>query len=108
MLKCTGPIFSLLALFFTAGAMLLMFLTLLGGATNTRPLNEIYFLEADTSRIPGAPATSRWTFWNLCSVRNGKSQCGSTHPCFPFDPPNSRNFGTDRNIPPQFLGYLSL
>ncbi|CRG85692.1 SUR7 family protein FMP45 [Talaromyces islandicus] len=98
------PIFSLLALFFTAGAMLLMFLTLLGGATNHTPLNNIYFLEADTSRIPGAPSTSRWTFWNLCSVRNGKNQCGSVHPCFPFDPPDRRNFGTDTNVPSQFLG----
>jgi hypothetical protein len=81
-----------------------MFLTLLGGANNHTPLNNIYFLEADTSKIPGAPSTSRWTFWNLCTVKNGKSQCGSSHPCFPFDPPNSRNFGTDSNVPSQFIG----
>ncbi|KAH8692981.1 SUR7/PalI family-domain-containing protein [Talaromyces proteolyticus] len=80
------PILSFLALFFTAGAMLLMFLTLLGGVTNHTPLNNIYFLQVDSSSIPGAPTTSRWTFWNLCAVRNGRSQCGSSHPCFPFDP----------------------
>ncbi|KAI9929248.1 hypothetical protein MW887_001656 [Aspergillus wentii] len=82
-----------------------MFLTLLGGATNTRPLNEIYFLQADTSNIPGAPALSRWTFWNLCGVNSaGKSDCGDTHPDYPFDPPNSNNFGTTTNVPSAFVG----
>ncbi|RAK77178.1 SUR7/PalI family protein [Aspergillus fijiensis CBS 313.89] len=93
-----------LGLFFTAGALLLMFLTLLGGATNTRPLNEIYFLQVDTSNIPGAPSLSRWTFWQLCAVVNGKSQCGSSHPDYPFDPPSSRNFDTTTNIPAAFIG----
>ncbi|EEA20695.1 actin cortical patch protein Sur7, putative [Talaromyces marneffei ATCC 18224] len=81
-----------------------MYLTLLGGANNHVPLNEIYFLQANTSNIPGAPSISRWTFWNICSVSDGKSQCGTTHPDFPFDPPSSQNFGTDTNIPAAFIG----
>ncbi|KAJ5156055.1 Actin cortical patch SUR7/pH-response regulator PalI [Penicillium capsulatum] len=93
-----------LGLFFTAGAILLMFLTLLGGARNTNPLNLVYFLEADTGNIPGAPSTSRWTFWNLCSVVNGKNDCGSTHVDFPFDPPSHRNFDTTENVPHEFIG----
>lgn len=94
-----------LGLFFTASAILLIFLTLLGGARNSTPLNEIYFLQADTHNIPGAPATSRWTFWNVCSVNaKGKSVCGSSHPDFPFDPPNHNNFGTTTNVPHQFVG----
>jgi hypothetical protein len=94
-----------LGLFFTAGALLLMFLTLLGGARNSRPLNEIFFLQVDTSNIPGAPSLSRWTFWEICAVSaNGKNQCGSSYPDFPFDPPSRRNFGTTENIPSAFIG----
>ncbi|KAJ5628839.1 Actin cortical patch SUR7/pH-response regulator PalI [Penicillium lividum] len=91
-------------LFFMASAILLIFLTLLGGARNSTPLNEIYFLQVDSSNISGAPALSRWTFWNLCSVTNGKSVCGSSHPDFPFDPPRASNFNTTDNIPQQFIG----
>lgn len=92
-------------LFFTASAILLMFLTLLGGARNTTPLNIIYFLQANTSAIPGAPAVSRWTFWQLCAVNaNGKSECGSSHPDFPFDPRGPRNFNTTIGVPSGFIG----
>ncbi|KAJ5846172.1 hypothetical protein N7534_009841 [Penicillium rubens] len=73
-------------LFFMAASILLIFLTLLGGARNSNPLNQIYFLQADTGNIPGAPTTSRWTFWNLCGVTNGRNDCGETHVDFPFDP----------------------
>lgn len=94
-----------LGLFFMAGALLLMFLTFLGGTNNSNPLNIIYFLQADTSNIPGAPALSRWTFWQICSVNHaGKSVCGTSHPDFPFDPPSPRNFNTTTNISPTFIG----
>jgi SUR7/PalI family len=82
----------------------MMFLTLLGGASNSKPLNDIYFLQTDTSSIPGAPSVSRWTFWNICSVVDGRSQCGSSHPAYPFNPPSSDNFGTTDNIPAAFIG----
>lgn len=99
------PILGLLAMFFTAGAVLLIFLTLLGGTSNVKPLNDIYFLQAHTTNIPGAPGVSRWTFWNLCGVdADGKSQCESSHPAFPLDPPSNRNFNTTTNIPSQFIG----
>lgn len=93
-----------LGLFFMASAILLIFLTLLGGARNSTPLNLVYFLEADTSNIPGAPSTSRWTFWNICGVTNGKNNCGSTHVDFPLDPPSHRNFDTTDNVPHEFIG----
>ncbi|KAE8390233.1 actin cortical patch SUR7/pH-response regulator pali [Aspergillus alliaceus] len=94
-----------LGLFFTAGALLLMFLTLLGGARNSIPLNEIYFLQVNTGNIPGAPAVSRWTYWNLCAVNDkGKSECGSSYPDYPFDPPSHRTFDTTTNIPAAFIG----
>ncbi|KAJ5684262.1 uncharacterized protein N7477_000607 [Penicillium maclennaniae] len=94
----------LLGLFFMASAILLIFLTLLGGARNSTPLNEIWFLQADTGNIPGAPSVSRWTFWTVCSVAaNGRSVCGSSHPAFPLDPPRANNFGTTVNVPHQFI-----
>ncbi|KAK4871285.1 hypothetical protein LT330_000522 [Penicillium expansum] len=91
-------------LFFMAASILLIFLTLLGGTRNSNPLNQIYFLEADTGNIPNAPSTSRWTFWNLCGVTDGRNDCGSTHVDFPFDPPSHRNFDTTDNVPQQFIG----
>jgi hypothetical protein len=100
-----GVSLGFLGLFFMASAILLIFLTLLGGARNSTPLNEVYFLQADTGNIPGAPTVSRWTFWNVCSVAaNGRSVCGSSHPDFPFDPPRDNNFGTTTNVPHQFIG----
>ena len=54
---------------------------------------------------------SRWTFFAICGANNGYNvNCGNTVPALPFDPP--RNFGTNNNIPQQFLGtnqyyYLS-
>ncbi|KAL4926822.1 SUR7/PalI family protein [Aspergillus undulatus] len=93
-----------LGLFFTAGALLLMWLVFLGGVRNTNPIDQIYFLQVDTGNIPGAPAVSRWTWWNICSVENGRNVCGDTHPDFPFDPPSQRNFGTEENIPQAFIG----
>lgn len=93
-------------MFFMAGALLLIFLTILGGATNTVPLNMIYFLQAETGKIPGAPPLSRWTLWSVCSVDdNGKNICGSSHVDLPFDPPNHRNFNTTINVPSGFIGY---
>lgn len=97
-------IFALLSLFFTAGALLLMFLILLAGAVNHSPVNKFYFLQASTHGIPGAPAISRWTFWNLCPVTaNGSNKCGAVHPAFPLDPPSHRNFDTTTDVPKQFL-----
>ncbi|KAJ5888453.1 Actin cortical patch SUR7/pH-response regulator PalI [Penicillium taxi] len=93
-----------LGLFFMASALLLMFLTILAGTSNHLPLNKIYFMQAGTGNIPGAPTTSRWTFWNVCAVKNGLNDCGKSHPDFPFDPPGSRNFDTTTNVPKQFIG----
>jgi len=82
-----------------------MFLVLLAGAVNSGPVNKFYFLQVDTANIPNAPALSRWTYWNLCSVNsNNRDDCGAVHPDFPLDPPSYRNFGTTTNIPHQFLG----
>lgn len=103
----SGASLGFLGLFFMAGSILLIFLTLLAGSRNTTPLNQIYFLQADTGNIPGAPPLSRWTFWNLCGVTDGKNDCGKSHPDFPFDPPSHRNFDTTDNVPQEFIGYAA-
>jgi hypothetical protein len=100
-----GALLGFLGLFFMASSILLILLTLLGGARNSVPLNEIYFLQADTSNIPGAPSISRWTFWNVCGVTaDGKSDCGTSHPDYPLDPPSHRTFNTTENVPSEFIG----
>ena len=95
---------ALLSFIFTAGALLLMLFLMLAGAINHAPVNKWYFLQVDTGNIPNAPSISRWTFWNICPVVDGKSHCGDVHPAFPLDPPSHRNFGTDKNIPKEFIG----
>lgn len=91
-----------------AGGLLLSLFILLAGAINGSPVNKWYFLEADTSSIPGAPALSRWTFWNICDGSTGTDVCtgtlGDVKPARPFDPPSGRNFGTTTNVPQDFIG----
>ncbi|KAI5963038.1 SUR7 [Candida pseudojiufengensis] len=86
-------------LFFLAGAILLLIFTVLSGSSRHRPLNKFYWLEADTSNIPNAPASrSAWTFWGVCD-KNDYSNCllGPAYPISPVD-----NFETTRNIPEKF------
>lgn len=86
-----------------AGAALLIFLVLLAGAVDGFPVNQIYFLEADTSSIPGANAISRWTLWNICGDSNGNDvSCSKIMAAFPFDPQS--NFNSQKNVPAGFIG----
>ncbi|MCJ1226129.1 hypothetical protein MMC12_002778 [Toensbergia leucococca] len=99
------PWIALTSLVLIAGACLLIFLVLLAGAVDGNPVNQIYFLQADTSAIPGAAPLSRWTFWNICSVTtNGRNMCGKVHPAFPLDPPSDRNFDTTKGVDAAFIG----
>ncbi|MCJ1474530.1 hypothetical protein MMC13_003188 [Lambiella insularis] len=98
-----GPIFAFASLILIAGACVLIFLVLLAGAVNSNPVNQVYFLQADTSAISGAPAQSRWTLWNVCSVdANGRDACGKVSPAYPFDPQS--NFNTMKGVPASFQG----
>lgn len=101
-------IFSLVSIILVAGGLLFGLFILLAGAVNGGPVNKWYFLQADTSNIPGAPALSRWTFWNICDGSNGYDNCsgkgyGNVRPARPFDPPSGRNFDTTVNIPKEFI-----
>ena len=100
-----GVLFAGLSLFFVAGAVLLILLTLLGGAVDSGGLNKIHFLQADTSDIPNAGDTTRWTYWSYCDSDSSSapSSCNGISPAFPLDPPGGRTFDTEDNIPEQFL-----
>ena len=95
--KIAGAPLAIVSLVLIAGALLLMLLVVIGGAVDKNPTNQFYFLQADTSAIPGAPATSRWTFWNTCGDTNGRNVCPHVHPAYAFDP--QKNFGTTTGVP---------
>jgi len=63
-------------------SMLFMFFVVLSGSSNIAPLNNTYFLEADTYFISGARPVSRWTFWKICDER--QQSCGASVPAMPF------------------------
>ena len=100
-LTIAGPYLAIASLVLIAGALLLMLLTVIGGAVDNNPTNQFYFLQVDTSRIPGAAATTRWTFWNACGVTDGRNLCPNVHPAYAFDP--RRNFGTTTGVPQTLL-----
>lgn len=93
-----------MSLILVAGALLLMLFIVLAGAIDAAPVNKWYFLEATTSGIPGAPALTRWTYWNSCGVTNGLDGSCAIHAAYPLDPPSGRTFGTTEGVPPQFVG----
>jgi hypothetical protein len=101
--KDSGPVLALVSLILIAGGLLLTLLVLIAGAVDHNPANKFYFLQADTSGIPGAAASTRWTFWNACGVTDGHNMCPKVHPAYAFDPP--RNFGSEKGVPKQFVGY---
>ncbi|KAI4156633.1 MAG: hypothetical protein LQ340_000136 [Diploschistes diacapsis] len=98
-------IFAFLSLILVAGSIVLIFFVLLAGAINGNPVNQVYFLQADTSSIKGAPALSQWTLWNVCGsgANSLDANCGKISPAFPFDPQS--NFGgSTQNVPQGFQG----
>ncbi|XBW38340.1 hypothetical protein QEN19_003929 [Hanseniaspora menglaensis] len=99
---------TLITILLVLGNLLLLFLIIFSGTTNSFPINKLYLLQADTSNIPGALyQTSRWTFWGLCENKNGKTYCPTGHgnstisPAYPVSPYD--NFGTSTNIPSSFV-----
>jgi hypothetical protein len=80
------------------GAGLLLFFNILCGASTSTPLNQWYWLEAQTESIPGAQANTRWTNYNSCGVSNGKNvDCSSSSAAYPMSPVS--NFGTTEGVP---------
>lgn len=102
--RTTGPILGLTAILLLAGGIVMQFLVILSGLEMS-PLNQVYFLQADTTGVTGGndqlQNPARWTYLAICGVTNGKnSMCSSTRPALPFDP--VRNFGTTNGLPQTF------
>ena len=97
----------MISLVCVAGACLLSFFVLLAGGINAFPVNLVYFLEADTSKIPGAnrPLTA-WTVYGTCGVTDADrtDACSAPSPAYPFDP--ASNFGSADGVPMDFVGYV--
>lgn len=98
---------TLVTILLILGNLLLLFLIIFSGTTNSFPINKFYILEASTSNIAGARYDiTRWTFWGQCGLKDGKTFCNTTSgysnlaPAYPLSPVD--NFGTTNNIPSDF------
>lgn len=60
----------------------MMFFVVLAGVSDSAPLNNTYFLSADTSGIEGARARSQWTYLYVCSP--GNKDCSGAWPAPAF------------------------
>lgn len=72
----------IISLLLIAGSLVLLFFVVLSGVKSTVPLNKTYFLQADTSSIPGARAVSQWTYFYVCGA--GNTDCGKAVPDLPI------------------------
>ncbi|AQZ16956.1 SUR7 (YML052W) [Zygosaccharomyces parabailii] len=89
-------------LIFFAGNVLLLLLIIISGGSDNYPMSRLYWVEGDTSGIPHASNTTRWTYWGACSRSNGRTNCGgSLGPAYPISPVD--NFGTKTNVPHKFI-----
>lgn len=78
----TDPSLGGVALIFLAGSIVMIFFVILSGVTTTSPLQDTYFLRADTAGITGARDTSQWTYFHICSP--GNVDCTRASPAMPF------------------------
>lgn len=90
---------TILNIFLLAGTCLLLLLVILSGASDNFPLNDFYWIKADTSLISGAPKMAAWTFWGVCE-ENDYSKC-TLGPAYPISPKD--NFDTTSNVPKDFV-----
>lgn len=84
-------------------AIVLLFFILLAGTKDTTPLNEFFWFQANTSKIPGAPEVSRWTLYGICGVNSdGKNfNCTKSVADFAFQPDVTWN--THTGVPNDFI-----
>ncbi|KXT00573.1 hypothetical protein AC578_5218 [Pseudocercospora eumusae] len=108
-MPASRAILAFTAVLLIAGGIVMEFLVILSGL-NSSPLNQVYFLQADTTGITGAndhfrnPA--RWTYLAICGVDGGRNaNCNPRGAAIPFSP--VRNFGTTNGVPEQFIGTNS-
>ncbi|AET38667.1 Sur7p Ecym_3165 [Eremothecium cymbalariae DBVPG len=94
----------LLTVLLLAGNTLLLLLIVLSGGIDNRPINRLYWLEANTTAIDGAPDVSRWTFWGLCSKTDNRNTNCSLSPAYPLSP--SENFKMSSGVPSDFTSNM--
>lgn len=84
------------------GSALLLFFINLAGASDKSVLRKLYWSQATTRGISGAPhSVTRWTMYNSCGVSNGENvDCTSNSPAYPFSPKD--NFGSSGSLPSSF------
>ncbi|KAK6086627.1 SUR7 protein [Seiridium cupressi] len=90
---------SIVSMLFLAGSIVMMFFVVLAGVSNTTPLNNTYFLSADTSGITGARDRTQWTYFYMCSP--GNVDCSGAWPAPAFGWAWS---GSPSNAPSELIG----
>ncbi|CAD6446063.1 9aa202d9-4e5b-4990-9262-966e18b5ed7d [Sclerotinia trifoliorum] len=78
----TRPLTGTISLILIGASIMFMFFVILGGITQTTPLDKTQFLTADTSSIAGARPVSQWNYFRICG--EGNTDCGSSVPALPF------------------------
>lgn len=102
-------VFAILPLLLTAGALLLLLLTVLSGAKSSTPLNKFYYLSAaiTESGITSPDGTLHWTNYNVCGSQNGKNvDCGPKKAAYGFAPASQLNNPTPA-VPTQLVAHNS-
>ncbi|KAI0376110.1 SUR7/PalI family-domain-containing protein [Hypomontagnella monticulosa] len=88
-----------LSLIFLAGSLVMLFFIILSAVTTTSPLNETYFLSADTNGITGARSVTQWAYFYICGA--GNTDCSQAWPAPPLGYAWS---GNPANAPDQLVG----
>ncbi|KAF7877194.1 hypothetical protein EAF04_000879 [Stromatinia cepivora] len=78
----TRGLMGTISLILIGASIMFMFFVILGGVTQTTPLDKTQFLRADTSSIAGARPISQWNYFRVCG--DGNTDCGSSVPALPF------------------------
>jgi hypothetical protein len=92
----------LASLVLIAGSIVLLFFVVLSGVKNATPLNKVFFLEADLSKVASARSRSQWTYFYVCG--EGNTDCGSPVPALPI---GYAWVGGNAGVPAALVGYVN-
>jgi hypothetical protein len=91
----------LVGLVFLAGSLVMLFFVILSAVTTTAPLNDTYFLRANTSGISGARDITQWTYFYICGDANTNCSGAAPDPALgsawdgdPANPPPAELLGS--------------
>jgi hypothetical protein len=95
----TDASLGLASLVLVSGAIVMTLFIFLAGVSNVTPLNNTYFLYADTTGITGARDRTQWTYFYVCGP--GNVDCSGPWPAPSFGWAWSANAA---NLPSEILG----